>query len=274
MPDVISVHNERIKRVVKLRDDKRQRQRQGLMVVEGAYEIELALAGGMQPREIFLCEELSAGKTVPGLTVRPVTVSRTVFEKMSYRQGPDGWLAVFPLPRRTLDSLTLSALPLFILVESVEKPGNLGAILRTADAAGVDGLLICDPRLDLYHPNVVRASRGTLFTVPAVESDSTQALTWLRARGISILAATPAGKTFPYAIDLCRPLCIAVGTEDRGLSDFWLKHADMQVKIPMFGAVNSLNVSVATAILLYEAVRQRLAAGSSVDQKVATDKAR
>lgn len=258
MPDIISLQNERVKRIVKLRDDRRQRQREGVTLVEGCYEIELALAGGLRPREVFFCEELSAGKIVPGLDLKPVTVSRAVFEKMSHREGPDGWLAVFPLPLRTLDSLPLSASPLLILVESVEKPGNLGAILRTAEAAGVDGLLVCDPRVDLYNPNVIRASRGTLFTLPAVETGSAEALAWLRARRIRVLAATPAGETFHCDADLRRPICIAVGTEDEGLSAFWLANADERIKIPMAGKVNSLNVSAAAAIILYEAVRQRL----------------
>ncbi len=260
MPDITSLQNPRVKYIVKLRDDRRQRQREGAMLVEGAYEIELAIAGGMRPREVFFCEELAAGKSVPGLDLTPVTVSRLVFEKMSHREGPDGWLAVFPLPRRTLDLLPLSAAPLLVLAQSVEKPGNLGAILRTADAAGVDGLLVCDPRVDLYNPNVVRASRGTLFTVPAVETDSAAALAWLRAHRIRVLAATPQAETLHFEADLRGPLCIAVGAEDEGLSEFWLENADLQVKIPMAGKVNSLNVSASTAIILYEAVRQRCGA--------------
>ncbi len=266
MPEITSLQNPRIKYIVKLRDDRRQRQRDGVMLVEGAYEIELAIAGGMRPREVFFCAELAAGKSVPGLDpssgsgprLEPVTVSRPVFEKMSHREGPDGWLAVFPVPHRTLDLLPLSAAPLLVLAQSVEKPGNLGAILRTADAAGVDGVLVCDPRVDLYNPNVVRASRGTLFTVPAAETTSAEALAWLRAKGIRVLAATPQAETLHFEADLRGPLCLAVGAEDEGLSDFWLQNADLQIKIPMAGKVNSLNVSASAAILLYEAVRQRL----------------
>lgn len=257
MPELTSLQNPRLKYIVKLRDDRRQRQRDGVMLVEGAYEMELALAGGLRPREVFHCAELSMGKNVAGLDLAPVAVSRAVFEKMSHREGPDGWLAVFPLPRRTLDLLPLSPLPFLVLAESVEKPGNLGAILRTADAAGVDGLLVCDPRVDLYNPNVVRASRGTLFTVPAVETASGEALAYLRANRIRVLAATPQAGTLYSEVDLRQPLCIAVGAEDEGLTDFWLENADLQVKIPMAGKVNSLNVSASAAIILYEAVRQR-----------------
>lgn len=257
MPELTSLQNPRVKTIVKLRDDKRQRQREGAMLVEGHYELELALASGLHPREVFLCEELAAGKAVAGLDLLPVTVTRSVFEKMSHREGPDGWLAVFPSPRQTLDSLPLSASPFLILAESVEKPGNLGAILRTADAAGVDGLLVCDPRVDLYNPNVVRASRGTLFTVPAAETTNREALAWLRANRIRVLAATPHTDLLYTDVDLRQPVCIAVGTEDAGLTDFWMDNADLRMKIPMAGKVNSLNVSTSTAVILYEAVRQR-----------------
>ncbi len=261
MPELTSLQNPRVKAIVKLRDDKRQRQREGVMLVEGQYELELALASGLRPRELFLCEELAAGALPALVDLEPVTVSRAVFEKMSHREGPDGWLAVFPAPRRTLESLPLAPAPFLILAESVEKPGNLGAILRTADAAGVDGLLVCDPRVDLYNPNVVRASRGTLFTVPAVETTSSETLAWLRANRIQVLAATPHTDFLYTDVDLCQPVCIAVGTEDEGLTDFWMNNADLKVKIPMAGKVNSLNVSTSTAVILYEVVRQRKLGG-------------
>jgi TrmH family RNA methyltransferase len=186
-----------------------------------------------------------------------VTVNRAVFEKLSYRENPDGWLAVFQTPERTLESLKPGPVPLVLVAESVEKPGNLGAILRTADAAGVDALLICDPRVDLWNPNVVRASRGALFSVPAVDVDNGSALGWLRSRGMQILAATPSAETLYTSADMTAPLAIAVGTEDVGLSEFWLSNAHKQVRIPLVGKVNSLNVSIAAALLVYEAVRQR-----------------
>ncbi|HVN14488.1 MAG TPA: RNA methyltransferase, partial [Anaerolineales bacterium] len=160
-------------------------------------------------------------------------------------------------PRKSLDDLKLSANPLVIVAESVEKPGNLGAILRTADAAGVDALLVCDPRVDLWNPNVVRASRGALFSVPAIEVDNTSALNWLRSGRMRILAATPSAEVSYTSVDLSRPVAIAVGTEDEGLSNFWMEEADLKVLIPMRGKVNSLNVSIATALIVYEAVRQR-----------------
>ena len=261
MSEITSLQNPRIKYVVKLRDDKRQRRRDGVMLVEGCYELEIALVSGLRPSEVFFCAELAAGKVVAGLDLKPVTVDRNVFEKMSQREGPDGWLAIFPTPQRALDDFGFSVPALFILAESIEKPGNLGAILRTADAAGVDGLLVCDPRLDLYNPNVVRASRGTLFTVPVAETTGAEALAWLRGHGIRILAATPHTDHLYTDVELSRPVCIAVGAEDEGLSDFWMEQADLKVKIPMAGAVNSLNVSTSLAVILYEAVRQRGSAG-------------
>lgn len=256
MPDIVSPRNERVKYAVRLRE-RRFRQQENAMLVEGCYELTLALRSGLRPMQVFLCEALAREWPDSLLTLRPLTVGREAFEKMSYRENPDGWLAIFPLPRRALTELRLSANPLLVLTEAVEKPGNLGAILRTADAAGVDGLLVCDARTDLYNPNVVRASRGALFTVPAVETSNEEALSFLRAQGVSILATTPRADISYTEINLNQPLCIAVGTEDEGLSDFWLKQADWKVRIPMRGYVNSLNVAAAAAIVLYEAVRQR-----------------
>ncbi len=226
------------------------------MLVEGYDEISLALAAGYFPRTLFIAPEL-VRREIENVITEIFTVSPTVFEKMSYRENPDGWLGVFPIPRTSLEDLKLSESPLLIVAESVEKPGNLGAILRTADAARVDAVLICDPRVDSYSPNVVRASRGTIFTVPVVETKSAQALVYLQQRGIRILAATPSAEVEYTRPDLRLPLAVAVGTEDEGLSEFWMNHADVKVKIPMLGKVNSLNVSIATALIVYEAVRQR-----------------
>jgi TrmH family RNA methyltransferase len=147
--------------------------------------------------------------------------------------------------------------PLIVVAESLEKPGNLGAILRTADAAHIDALLVCDPRVDPWNPNVVRASRGALFSVPIVECENFSALAWLNARGIRVVAATPSAELTYTEVDLRQPAAIAVGTEDEGLSEFWMSNADLRVRIPMGGRVNSLNVSVSAALILYEAVRQR-----------------
>lgn len=254
--DITSLQNERIKHVVRLKDEKRQRQRERLIVVEGWDEIRMALASGLKPKTVFASPEL-VSRPLEIDSGDVLTVTRPVFEKMSHRENPDGWLAIFPMPTCSLDTLVLRTPPLLIVAEAVEKPGNLGAILRTADAAGVDAVLVCDPRVDIWNPNVIRASRGTVFSVPVVQTDNSSALTWLRAQKIGILAATPSAKLLYTDTNLHQPVAIAVGTEDEGLSQFWLEQADWQVQIPMVGRVNSLNVSIATALIVYEAVRQR-----------------
>jgi TrmH family RNA methyltransferase len=255
--DITSPQNPRVKHIVKLREDKRQRQKDGLLLVEGYDEIQLAVSAGHQPQTLLTAPELASRPlTFPSAEV--LTVSRAAFEKMSYRDNPDGWLAVFPIPGTTLESVgLLKEPPLVIVAESIEKPGSLGAILRTADAAGVDALLVCDPRADPWNPNVIRASRGTVFSVPVVACDNVSALAWLRSRGMRVLAATPSAEATYSTVDLRPPTAIVVGTEDTGLTDFWMQNADVKVKIPMLGKVNSLNVSVSTALIVYEAVRQR-----------------
>src|SRR5688572_9148426 len=254
--DITSLQNPRVKHIVKLRDDKRQRQRDGLMLVEGYDEIQLARTAGHQPQTLLTAPEL-ASRQVGSVTSEIITVNQAVFEKISYRENPDGWLGIFPIPRTSLNDLKLNELPLVIVAESIEKPGNLGAILRTADAAHVDALLVCDPRVDLWNPNVVRASRGALFSVPTIESDNVSALEWLKTHKLRILAATPSAEVIYSGVNLREPIAITVGTEDEGLTDFWMSNADVKVKIPMMGTVNSLNVSVSTALIVYEAVRQR-----------------
>jgi TrmH family RNA methyltransferase len=254
--EITSLQNPRIKYIVKLRDDKRQRREAGLMLVEGYDEIQLAISAGHQPQTILTAPEL-VSREIDEVSAENITVTRAVFEKMSYRENPDGWLAVFPIPRTSLDDLRLGESPLVIVAESIEKPGNLGAILRTADAARVDALLVCDPRVDVWNPNVVRASRGAVFSVPVIESDNNSALKLLKARKIRVLAATPSAEALYSDVNMRDALAIAVGTEDEGLTDFWMSNADVKIKIPMMGKVNSLNVSVSTALILYEAVRQR-----------------
>ena len=254
--DITSLQNARIKHYVKLRDDKKARKQDGLMLVEGYDEIQLAVAAGHIPHTLLSAPEL-VSRDLSGSFPETLTVNRAVFEKLSYRENPDGWMGIFPIPHTSLEDLKLSQSPLLIVAESIEKPGNLGAMLRTADAAGVDALLLCDPRVDLWNPNVVRASRGAVFSVPTVECDNASAWEWLKGRKIRVLAATPSAEVMYSSVDLREPVAIAVGTEDEGLTDFWMSNADVKVKIPMMGKVNSLNVSVSTALIVYEAVRQR-----------------
>jgi TrmH family RNA methyltransferase len=254
--DITSLQNPKVKYIVKLREDKRQRQQDGLMLVEGYDELTLALSSGLKPQSLLTAPEL-ASASIEISTAEIITVTRAVFEKISYRDNPDGWLGIFPIPKTSLDDLKLSASPFVIVAESVEKPGNLGAILRTADAAHVDAVIVCDPRVDLWNPNVVRASRGTIFTVPTVAVESPNALAFLRSKKMRVLAATPSAEVSYTDIDLKEPVALAVGTEDEGLTDFWMQNSDIKVRIPMLGKVNSLNVSIATALITYEAVRQR-----------------
>jgi RNA methyltransferase, TrmH family len=261
---ITSLQNPRVKQVVKLRE-RRERERERCLLVEGQAELALALASGAQPQTVYLCPELSAQAPDPALLARlqqagveVVEVTRPVFEKMAYREGPDGWLAVVPSRPRRLDDLTLSARPLLLVAEAVEKPGNLGALLRSADAAGVEGVIVCDPTTDVNNPNVVRSSKGTLFSVPVVEATSVETLAWLRRHQIAVVAATPQATVVYTQADWRGPAAVVVGTEKEGLSPLWLEAADVAVRIPMLGRVNSLNVATAATLLIYEAVRQRM----------------
>jgi TrmH family RNA methyltransferase len=184
-------------------------------------------------------------------------LSRPVFAKVSYRDRPDGLLAVAPQWKHTLADLRLKAPPLLLVVEGIEKPGNLGTLLRSADAAGVDAVLVCDPVTDLFNPNVVRSSTGVLFSVPVVVTESAEVRAWLRDLGIRAVATTPAAPALYTESDLRGPLAIIMGSEQYGLSEFWLKESDLLVCIPMAGQADSLNVAMAAIITLFETVRQR-----------------
>lgn len=254
--DITSTQNPRIKHIVKLREDKRQRQKDNLILVEGYDELTLAFSCGLTPQTLLTAPEL-ASKSLAFPQAETLTLSRNVFEKISYRDNPDGWLGIFPTPKTSLDQIKLSNPALVIVAQSIEKPGNLGAILRTADAAKVDAVLVCDPRVDVWNPNVIRASRGAVFALPVVEVESANALAWLKSSKMRVLAATPSADEVYSNVNMQESLAIAVGTEDKGLTDFWMQNADVKVQIPMLGKINSLNVSIATALLVYEAVKQR-----------------
>jgi TrmH family RNA methyltransferase len=254
--DITSVQNPRIKEIVKLRDDRRRREQTRHTLVEGADEIRLARSSGLEPLLVLVAPEI-ASRPLNGMPAEVLTVQRNVFRKISYRDNPDGYLAVFGIPERSLDGLRLGEPPLVLVADSLEKPGNLGAILRTADAARIDAVLSCGNPVDLWSPNVIRASRGAAFTVASLEVDDNQAMSWLRNNRIRVIAASPSANTRYTEADMSGPIAIAVGAEDAGLSAFWMEHSDIQVSIPMLGRVNSLNVSVSTAVLVYEAVRQR-----------------
>jgi len=260
---ITSLQNPKIKYAASLRES-RQRKKDGVMLVEGRDEIAMALEGNAKPQTLFYCPEFfgegnhsSLLKQITQSGAEILEVNKRAFEKIAYRENPDGWLAIFPSIQKKLDDLKLGDNPLIVVVESVEKPGNLGAILRTSDAANVDAVLICDPKIDLGNPNVLRTSRGTLFTLPIVLAKSDEAFGWLKAHGIKTVAATPEGSTLYTEANLRQPIAIIVGTEKSGLSALWRDSADIKARVPMFGKINSLNVSVSTALFIYEAVRQR-----------------
>jgi TrmH family RNA methyltransferase len=266
-PEITSVQNPRVRRALALRN-RRDRDREQRVLIEGLREISRAEAAGLPMFEVFLCEPLAAGHATREQAERLrrtgadlVRCSESVFRKLAYCEHPDGILAVAGQRSASLDGLALSPDPLLLVAEAVEKPGNLGALLRSADAAGVEAVLVCDRSTDIHNPNVIRSSLGLVFSLPVVQTDSDTARAWLRRRGIRTLAATPHAELDHTRADCRGALAIVVGTERDGLSEAWLRGADLAVRIPMLGRGDSLNVSVAAGILLFEAVRQRRACG-------------
>ena len=260
---ITSLQNPRVKQLVKLRD-RRPRDDAGVFLVEGYREIRRALEKRIPLTEIYFSPDWFLGENERALIEQARSDGALVFEltkdtfaKVAYRERPDGLLAVAPQWHRTLAELALPADPFLLVVESIEKPGNLGTILRSADAAGCDAVIVCDPVTDIFNPNVVRASTGVLFSVPLVVAESPAVHAWLSARKIRTIATTPAAETLYTAADLRGPLAVVMGSEQYGLSEFWLKNADLPVRIPMAGQADSLNVAMATIITLFEAVRQR-----------------
>ncbi len=260
---ITSLQNPRLKRLVRLRD-RRARDEERAFLVEGYREVRRALEKKVKLDEVYFSSAWFLGENEPALLAEAESagaklyeLSKDAFTKVAYRERPDGILAVAPQWTRTLADLLLSAKPLILVVEAIEKPGNLGTILRSADAAGCDAVIVCDPVTDLFNPNVVRASTGVLFSVPCVVEESATVHAWLRERGIRTVATTPAAKELYSDSDLRGPLAVIMGSEQYGLSDFWLKNADLPVRIPMAGQADSLNVAMAALITLFEAVRQR-----------------
>ena len=260
---ITSLGNPRLKRLVRLRD-RRTRDEEQLFLVEGYREVRRALERRVVLRELYYAPEWFLGENEPALLAEAassgaelVELSKAAFAKVAYRERPDGILAVAPQWRRRLADLALPADPLILVVEAIEKPGNLGTILRSADAAGCHAVIVCDPVTDIFNPNVVRASTGVLFSVPCAVEEGPAVLAWLKARGIRSVATTPAALRLYTDSDLRGPLAVIMGSEQYGLSDFWLGNADLSVRIPMAGQADSLNVAMAALITLFEAVRQR-----------------
>ena len=290
---ITSGQNPKIKELLALQEKSRERRSAGLFVVEGRREIEHCLEAGFIPDTIFICPEiyLSEGEGVPpegratrgteaggpraeqvvgsdavrllkGVQPSPsgpkvFQVSRNVYEKIAYRGSTEGIIAEMKYRERRLEDIKLSENPLVIVLESVEKPGNLGAVLRSADAAGADAVIICDPLTDLYNPNLIRASIGAIFSRQVAAASSEGTIAWLKKNNIQILTAQLQDSSLYYDTPMTGPTAIVMGTESTGLTDIWREAADKHIRIPMLGALDSLNVSVSAAILLFEAVRQR-----------------
>ena len=288
-----SAQNPKFKRLVALREKSRLRRDEGVFVVEGRRELEHCIEAGFEVETVFVCPEIadSAAGATPPSGVRPsdsphhpsgavpplpnrgcyvpqgeyprslgsktFELSKELYAKVAYREGTEGVMAIVKSRELRLDELQLGDKPLVMVLEGVEKPGNLGAVLRSADAAGADAVIVCDPLTDLWNPNLIRASIGAVFTVPTVCCSSQEAIAWLKARGIRILTAQLQDSSAYYDCDMTGPTAIVMGTEATGLTDPWRQAADAHVLIPMLGRLDSLNVSVSAAILLYEAVRQR-----------------
>lgn len=263
-PDAVtSPQNPRIKALVRLRR-RRERDRTGTFLVEGFRELSRAVEAGVEIRTVYACPELYLGSNEQALLdmagsagAEVVEVAEQAFRKASYRDRPEGLLAVASQFDHSLAALDPPPDPLVLVLEAIEKPGNLGTMLRTADAAGVSGVIVCDPATDPFNPNVVRASIGTLFTVPLAMSSTSEAVEWLQGRGIRTVATTPEVSLVYSEADLTGGVAVVVGSEQYGLSDRWLSAADVRVRIPMRGRADSLNAAMAAGVVLFEALRQR-----------------
>ncbi len=259
---ITSLQNAKVKRLVALQQKSSERRKSGLFVVEGQRELQHCIESGYQVEEVFCCTnrenrfELSAISTSLGACHMSL-VTPQVYEKIAYRGSTEGVIATVRERHLTLADLHLPASPLIMVLESVEKPGNLGAVLRSADASGADAVIICDPLTDLYNPNLIRASIGAIFSRQVATASSEETISWLKANNIQILTAQLQDSSLYYDTPMTGPTAIVMGTESTGLTDIWRKAADKHIRIPMLGALDSLNVSVSAAILLYEVVRQR-----------------
>lgn len=252
-----SLQNPKIKNLVKLQEKSRERKKQGLFVVEGIQENQLALNSGFELEEVFICPIIFSN-SIEFSNAKMYEVSKILFEKIAYRETTGGIIGVYRQKQTDLDKIQIAENALIVVLESVEKPGNLGAVLRTCDGAGVDLLIVCDPKVDFYNPNVIRSSVGTVFTNQISSATKEEVLAWLQKNNIQILSTFLSEKTKSlYEVDFRKSSAIVLGTEAFGLTDFWKENSDFLIKIPMKGKVDSLNVSNAAAICIYEAFRQK-----------------
>ncbi len=265
--DITSAQNPKIKKLQQLQQKSSERRKEGLFVVEGVRELLHCLSVGYEVDTLFYCPSIlgeGVGEDSDEARVRELlervrhfAVSPEVYAKIAYRESTEGVVAEMKVKQHRLTDLHLPEHPLIVVLESVEKPGNLGAILRSADAAGVDAVIVCDPLTDLYNPNLIRSSIGAIFTVPFVACSSQDCIAFLKEHGIRILTAQLQDSELYYDTDMRCGTAIVMGTEATGLTNAWREAADAHIRIPMLGKLDSLNVSVSAAILMYEAVRQR-----------------
>jgi len=263
MSSITSLQNPRVKEAVRLRD-RRHREKQGRILIDGVRELSLALRAGVVLQEVFVCESLCAGRDAVELLRQLdacggeiLTVAESVFERLAFGHREEGVLGVAAMPRPTLPSLELPENPIVAVLEGVEKPGNVGAVLRSADAAGVSAVIAADARTDLFNPNAIRASLGTIFTVPCCEASNAETLAWLRQKRFRVFGARVDG-SMPYTeADLRGPAAFVLGSEADGLTPAWTAPDIQAIRVPMHGVADSLNVSVTAAVLFYEAARQR-----------------
>lgn len=258
MEVITSAQNPKIKRLLELQLKSQERRKSGLFVVEGRREIERCISNGYVVDSLFWCPEIFGDEEPHADGARIFQVSTDIYNKVAYRDGTEGVIAEVVARQLSLEDIKLQGRTLVVVMESVEKPGNVGAVLRSADAANADAVIVCDPLTDLYNPNLIRASVGAFFSVPCVACTSERCISWLKANGIQILTAQLQDSCYYYEADMSRSTAIVMGTEATGLTDKWRKAADSHIRIPMLGCGDSLNVSVSAAILMFEAVRQRI----------------
>lgn len=259
MKEISSSKNEIIKKIKKLRKANK-RKREGLMIIEGRHEISVAQEAGIKIKTIFLSQEFKSDDNflVNLDQVEIINLEKSIFKKISLREKPDGYLALAQFEYLNIKEVKISRNPLIVILENIEKPGNLGAIFRTCDACNVDLIIINQPQTDIYNHNVIRASLGTVFSRKIVFSTIDETVDMCRKHNIKIFASAPAAQKIYFKNNFKNPTALVVGTEHEGLSQEWLDKADYQIKIPLLGKVDSLNASVSVAVLLYEAIRQRI----------------
>lgn len=254
---ISSLQNPQIKNLLKLRKAK-QRKKQELIIIEGRAEIKLALKANIDAKELFFCQDYVKNNEFINLkNVRQLQISSNIFKKISIRENPDGYILIAKPTRIKLEEIRLVKNPLIVVIEKIEKPGNLGAIMRTADAAGVDLVIACDQQTDIYNHNAVRASLGTIFTNKIVVCNTKDALIWLKKQKVRILATSPQASDNYLSANYKGAIALLIGSEHSGLSKICLDSAQKKLKIPMKGQINSLNASVSAALIIFEALRQR-----------------